>query len=291
MSLTPKNIDKLVSEILQMEAEEAKEAGALGYMARALVQATLPHKKIGTNEFKRANGLFKLTILADSEIGLPYGSIPRLILAWVSTEAVRTKNRHLVLGNTLSSFMETLDLMPTGGRWGSITLLKNQMKKLFSSSISCSYDNGNNWAIKNINPISQADLWWTPKNPNQASLFKSTLTLNEDFFKEVITNPIPIDMRALKALKKSPLSIDIYSWLTYRMSYLRDPTTIPWEVLQLQFGSDYATDAQGLRNFKKAFLRELKKVTLIYREAKLEDLQVGLNLKPSQTHIKHPIIL
>jgi hypothetical protein len=291
MSLTPKNIDKLVSEILQMEAEEAKEAGALGYMARALVQATLPHKKIETNEFKRVNGLFKLTILADSEVGLPYGSIPRLILAWVSTEAVRTKNRHLVLGNTLSSFMETLDLMPTGGRWGSITLLKNQMKKLFSSSISCSYDNGSNWAIKNINPISQADLWWTPKQPNQASLFKSTLTLNEDFFNEVITNPIPIDMRALKALKKSPLSIDIYSWLTYRMSYLRDTTTIPWEVLQLQFGSNYATDAQGVRNFKKAFLRELKKVTLIYREAKLEDLQIGLNLKPSQTHIKPPIIL
>lgn len=291
MSLTPKNIDKLVSEILQMEAEEAKDAGALGYMARALVQATLPHKKMDTNEFKRVNGLFKLTILADSEIGLPYGSIPRLILAWVSTEAVRTQNRHLVLGNTLSSFMENLDLIPTGGRWGSITLLKNQIKKLFSSSISCSYDNGSNWAIKNINPISQADLWWNPKQPNQSSLFKSTLTLNEDFFKEVITNPIPIDMRALKALKKSPLSIDIYSWLTYRMSYLRDQTIIPWEVLQLQFGSDYATDAQGVRNFKKAFLRELKKVTLIYREAKLEDLQSGLNLKPSPTHIKLPSTL
>lgn len=31
-------------------AEETKEAGALGYMERALVQATMPHKNPGTVE-------------------------------------------------------------------------------------------------------------------------------------------------------------------------------------------------------------------------------------------------
>ncbi len=34
---------------------------------------------------------------------------------------------------------------------------------------------------------------------------------------------VPIDLRALNALKGSPLALDIYSWLTYRMSYLRKP--------------------------------------------------------------------
>ncbi len=104
----PPSINELIAESLAIEAEEAKQAGALGYMARALVQATLPHSKVTGNEFKRSNGAFRLTILADSEIGLPYGSIPRLIIAWISTEAVKTKNRELVLGNTLSSFMEQL---------------------------------------------------------------------------------------------------------------------------------------------------------------------------------------
>jgi hypothetical protein len=281
-----KNIDKLVTEILAVEAESAKEAGALGYMARALVQATLPHSRISGNEFKRTNGLFKLTILTDSEIGLPYGSIPRLLLSWMSTEAVRTKDRNLVLGRTLSSFMSDLDLIPTGGRWGTITNLKKQMKKLFGSSISCTYDDGNHWAIRNISPISKANVWWDPKQPDQSTLFESTLTLNEDFFKEIVNNPVPIDMRTLKSLKRSPLAIDIYCWLTYRLSYLKTPTTIPWEVLQVQFGSNYAVDNQGKRDFKKAFLRELKKVILFYKEANVELFETGLKLKPSLPHIK-----
>jgi hypothetical protein len=279
------NLNNLITEALAIEARDVKEAGALGFMARALVQATLPHSKVNGNEFRRTNGLFNLTLLADSKIGLPYGVTPRLLLAWISTEAVRTKNRHLVLGRTLANFMEELDLIPSGGRWGTITRLKDQMQRLFASSISCTYDDGKNWAIRNINPISKADLWWDPKNPNQATLFESTLTLNEDFFNEIVSHPIPIDIRALKALKRSPLALDIYCWLTYRNSYLKKLIVIPWQMLQIQFGSSYATDQQGTRNFKKAFLREFKKVSLIYPKTNLEFLEEGLKLKPSQTHV------
>ena len=66
MTLSQKNIDKLVSEALAIEAEEAKDAGALGYMARAFVQATLPHRKVEGNEFVRTNGHFTLTMLKRS---------------------------------------------------------------------------------------------------------------------------------------------------------------------------------------------------------------------------------
>jgi hypothetical protein len=281
-----KNLDKLVTEVLAIEAESAKEAGTIGYMARALVQATLPHKKLIGNEFTRKNGIFSLSIISPSKVGLPYGSMPRLLLSWISTEAVRTKDRNLILGRTLSFFLSELDLIPSGGRWGTITRLKEQMRSLFGSFISCTYDDGNNWAVRNINPISKADLWWNPKQPNQATIFESTLTLNEDFFKEIINCPVPIDMRVLKDLKRSPLAIDIYCWLTYRLSYMRSITIIPWEVLQVQFGSNYATDQQGVRNFKRAFLRELKRVTLFYREAKLEPLEEGLKLMPSLPHVR-----
>ena len=36
---------------------------------------------------------------------LHYGTLPRLLLAWVCTEAVRTQSRELVLGDSLSVFM------------------------------------------------------------------------------------------------------------------------------------------------------------------------------------------
>lgn len=279
-SMNQKNLDRMISEVLAIEAEEAKQAGTLGFMARALVQATLPHSKVDGNEFKRTNGLFKLTMLADSETGLPYGSIPRLLLAWISTEAVKTKDRRLILGRTLSSFMAQLDLTPNGGRWGTITRLKEQMKRLFACSISCTYTDGDHWAVKNINPVSSADLWWSPKQPNQATIFESTLTLNEDFFREIINNPVPIDLRALKALKRSPLALDIYCWMTYRVSYLRKSVTIPWEALQVQFGSNYSDDAQGTRNFKRHFLKELHKVSCVYTALNAENGDLGLIIKP-----------
>ena len=41
---------------------------------------------------------------------LPYGNLPRLLMAWVSTEAVRTQRRELILGRSLSEFMRKLDI-------------------------------------------------------------------------------------------------------------------------------------------------------------------------------------
>ena len=54
------------------------------------------------------------------------------------------------------------------------------------------------------------------KHPNQASLWESKIQLGERFFHEIITNPLPINMKILKAMKRSPLGLDLYLWLTYR---------------------------------------------------------------------------
>ena len=66
------DLDKLIREALEIEAQEARQAGAVGFMARALTQATMPHKATQGNEFKRRNGSFSLTMLSRSDIGLPY---------------------------------------------------------------------------------------------------------------------------------------------------------------------------------------------------------------------------
>ena len=286
-SITGDALNSLIRESLAIEAEAAKEAGALGFMARALVQATLPHSKAEGNEFTRTNGLFTLSLLSPSHIGLPYGTIPRLLLSWITTEAVRTKQRELELGDSLSGFMSELDMLPTGGRWGSITRLKYQMTRLLASSVTCTYDDGKTWALERVNPVDSARLWWSPKAPEQAALWQSTITLGERFYNEIIERPVPIDMRALKALKKSPLALDIYLWLTYRMFYLRSPTAIPWVALQGQFGSSY----KEVRQFKAAFLRELRKVSVVYPEANVLAVEAGMEggglmLKPSKQHIK-----
>jgi hypothetical protein len=279
--LSPQTIDALINQALAIEDEQAQEAGALGFMARAMVQATLPHRAVAGNEFERRNGNFTLTLQAPSKIGLPYGSVPRLLLAWVTTEAVKTKERELELGDSMSAFMAELGLTPTGGANGSITRLKNQTRRLFSATVTASYEDDKQIADMGYRLADKSVLWWHSKDPEQAGLWKSTVTLSEHFFNEVIDRPVPIDMRAIKALKQSPMALDIYTWLTYRASYLKRPTVIPWSSLALQFGSDYSR----LRAFREAFLQELKKVVLVYGQVQVEASEQGLIVKPSMTHI------
>jgi hypothetical protein len=281
MALNQNNLDLLINKALAIEDELALDADALGFMARAMVQATLPHSKVVGNEFTRKNGNYSLTILSPSTIGLPYGSVPRLLLAWVTTEAVKTKSRELELGDSLSGFMRELDLVPTGGRWGSITRLKEQTKRLFASSITAIYEQGQGTQIINQAVADRAVFWWHPKDPDQAALWKSTITLTDNFYREIIDRPVPIDMRAIKALKKSPMALDIYTWLTYRVSYLKRPTAISWASLAMQFGSSYSRQ----RDFKTAFMSELKKVVTVYGGVQVEALPTGLLVKPSLTHI------
>jgi Plasmid encoded RepA protein len=280
-AMTPA-VQKLLNEALAIEAEEAQQADALGFMARALVQATLPHKRAEGSEFERRNGAFRLSLLAPSSVGLPYGSVPRLLLAWMTTEAVRTKNRELVLGETLSSFMGELGLVPTGGRWGSITRLKDQTRRLFSSTVTAIYEDREKTGILGYRLADQATLWWDAKRPEQAALWRSTVMLTEPFFREITERPVPIDMRALKALKRSPLALDLYCWLTYRLSYLGKPTEIPWIALAAQFGADYGR----LRDFKSAFLAEMRKMLVVYPQAHVAPGEHGLRLAPSPTHVR-----
>lgn len=279
-----KGTSKLVAESLAIEQEAATEAGALGYMARALVQATIPHSRTEGTTFVRTNGDYRLSII--STTGLPYGSIPRLLLAWLATEAVRTKSREIVLGGSLSEFMGHLDMVPTGGTTGSITRLKSQTSRLFSSMIQCSYTTAERHAVKSILVADEADLWWSPSSPHQQSIVDSTVKLSQSFYDEIINNPVPIDIRALKALKKSPMALDVYCWSTYRVSYLKDRAFIPWEGLQTQFGSSYPTTSRGRRHFKEKFIEALKKVSLVYPGLNADPQQDGLALLPSRTHIQ-----
>jgi hypothetical protein len=204
-----------------------------------------------------------------------------LLLAWLTTEAVKTQSRELELGDSLSGFMRELDMVPTGGRWGSINRLKDQTKRLFSCTVSATYTDAEKRAEMGYRLADKSLLWWDAKQPEQAALWCSSVTLTEPFYREIIEHPIPVDMRALKALKKSPLALDTYCWLTYRAGYAKRPSVIPWSALALQFGSDYKL----VRQFKAAFLEELRKVVTVYGGAEVEATDEGLLVKPSLTHI------
>ena len=254
-----------------------------GFLARAMVLASMPHSKPKSTYFERSNGNFKLIMQANEKIGLPYGTLPRLLLAWITTEAVQTKKRKLMLGKSLAEFMRQLDIPPTGI---SIARLREQIRRLFSTTISCTYSDEERESGLNMLLVDKYNFWWTPKDPEQIAIWESFINLSETFFNEITKSPVVFYMEALKALRKSPMGLDIYMWLTYKNSFSKNSITIPWESLQLQFGASYPETAQGKADFKRKFRAALKKVCVAYGEArKLEITQEGLKYVPGSTHV------
>lgn len=290
MKKAQRKINKLVVEYLAIEAESAQEAGMLAYMARSMVMATLPHSKPEGHVFQRKNGDFTLTMIGNPQYGLPYGSLPRLILAWMTREAKVKKSPELQLGKSFSAFLNTLQLSQSGGLRGDATRLREQMIKLFSTHVSCIYQNDKKGVCsgEQFSVTRSFDLWWNPLNAERGEISQqSTIVLARDFFDEIINRPVPVDFRMLQALRRSPLQIDIYVWLTYRFSYLKKSTLVPWNMLSKQFGSNYANTAQGLRDFKREFLKALHVVTVIYHGANLDVHEDGVVLKPSKSHVSN----
>ena len=247
----------------------ASEADAdLGFMARLLALCSLPRTNPGNRiRYKRANGPYTLYMTAGGDNKLPYGNLPRLILAWVSTEAVQTRSRVLILGSSLSKFMRKLGMEDrSGSPRGDRTRLRNQMDRLFHSHVQLIYEDENHKASVSSQVADRTDLWWNPKRSDEPSLWDSKILLSEAFFNEIISHPVPLDMNTLKALKRCALGLDLYLWLTYRTFALTRPLQITWRQLYRQFGLDpsKSSDKQTVKNFRRNALRELKKIKVAW---------------------------
>ncbi len=265
-----------------MERVSAQEAGALGFMARLMVQTTLPHSARKERTFVRTNGALSVSINAHHKLGLPYGRYPRLLLAWLTTEAVRKGEAEIELGPSLSAFMAQLGLQVTGGREGSIGRLRDQMQRLFGATIEYTWDlrEKGEWHDEGFRVANETHLWWKPVEGEDGVAWRSTVRLSPAFFETIRERPVPIDLRALKALR-SPLAIDLYCWLTYRSSYLKRPARVPWVALAWQFGADY-TDT---KNFKRKLKEALRRLLVVYPGIRVETVRGGLLLKPARPHV------
>ncbi len=281
----------------------------VGYLARVFTQTSLPYRDLGdATIWSRRNGSLTFTVTAGQDFdhdagkpinfGVPFGVIPRLLLSWISTEAVRTKEPVLHLGDSLGEFMRQLGMASTGGTNGTITRLREQSSRLFRSTIRVSTREHNPETGISRDAGRQAlvatdyDLFISNKPGLQEQLYliPSYVRLSAEFFDEVTTRPVPVSMDALRLLKGSPMRLDLYSWLTYRMSYLRKATTVPWDGLRGQFGANYADTRQGRQRFRVDIEKHLAYVLAVYPAARAEATPTGLVLRPSPTHIGRRVI-
>lgn len=222
-------------------------------------------------------------MFAPKAIGLPYGAYPRLILTWVTTEAVRKKQRTLDLDESMTGFIREVGINQhaTGPQ---IRHFKEQLRRLFATTVMSSLEDAHFAHDAGFRLASELHMWWDPATM-AVSGTPARVVLTEEFYRAITDRPLPVNMQALKALKGSALALDIYSWLVYRLSYLKQSTTIPWELLQRQFGGVYANTKQGRYEFKRKFQAQLAEVLRMYPTAKVSVDSQGLTLRPSPLHI------
>ncbi len=288
-----KPIPRQTAKIIQAATEIQQDAPGdqdKAFLARQLVQTTLPHADPGNVPvWSRTNGNITLLIQqgykANGEgVGHPYGTIPRLLMYWMTTEAVRTKSPRLVLGDSLAAFMEELGLDSRGGGARSDRArLEQQMRRLFAARISFEgtiQEEDMGAEVVEYMPIARRTVfWWNQKDPGQKTLWESYVELDSEFFRAITANPVPVDLRALRAIKRSPLALDLYSLLTYqafRSSKSGRPVFMTWRQMQNALGTSYADHT----DLKKAVKLALNKIAVVYPGLTVGSREGGIEVLP-----------
>ena len=259
----------------------------MGFMTRLMALCSLPRSNPGDRyQYTRINGPYKLIMSRTGDYKLPFGHIPRLLLGWVCTEAVRTQSPRLVLGKTLSDFMRVVGIDPAGASYARV---RNQMKRLFSCSVVLIYTGAGRESQVNTLFADRTDFWWTDDKPGSKG--QNTIELSHNFFNEIIHHPVPLDLHILKALSRCSLGLDLYQWLNYRTFALDRPLRVSWTQIYRQFAQDpgRAHSKHHVAEFRRDVLRELLKIKIAWPGLDYATPRGTLELLPTTTPSVPPL--
>ena len=91
---------------------------------------------------------------------------------------------------------------------------KSKMRRLIDARISFESETETHGRYLHMDVSSSAEFWWDTNRFHQANLWESWIELGEKFYEVATLSSVPVDLRALRALKRSPLARDLYAWLT-----------------------------------------------------------------------------
>ncbi|RMH36815.1 MAG: plasmid encoded RepA protein [Nitrospirae bacterium] len=265
---------------------------AITFQHTVLCQTSLPYRNPGdqvrTWEQRNGGALIKIHAgeAADPRtkavipLGLPYGPKPRLILAYLNREALRTGSPVIDVGRNLSTFLQRLGL-DTHGR--NLSCIKTQIARLSAAHITLGIFASDTKAITiHTQIVSAFDLWYSIDSPRL--LWPTQVQLSREYFESLTHHAVPLDERAIAALSHSAMALDLYAWLAQRLHRIAptQPLEVSWEALKAQFGWHY----QERFKFRQVFLHTLQTVLSQYRDAIIEVGQNGLQLFQSPPPVK-----
>ncbi|WP_237236696.1 replication protein RepA [Rothia nasimurium] len=247
------------------------------------IYCCLPYRAIEEKIWLRENGTWTLGITpgiitnpdGSRESFIPSGKLARAALLYVTTEAVKTGSPRIELAKSYRGFMGDL-----GIKWDSKTAREavRQLRAVLSMSVQLSFITADNEGGSVVTELefkvgSGREIHFDAKADIKER--ESYLLLSQDFYEAVVVgHAVPIVTEAWRALiqdTKSPLALDIYLWLSSRLSNLTNPVHITWEQLYSQFGSQQ----QNLDDFKRKFRKALETVKEYYPGANVREMGTG----------------
>lgn len=263
----------------------------IDFLHSLLCQIGLPRRHTRDRVFERRNGHASILVEAGSlwdgsawvEQPLPYGATARLIMVHVSSEAVRTRSRTIEIGDSTRQFLLRLGMRSSGGERGSYAALMRQMRALAACRLTLGMQVHGRAVTLDARPIRRFDAW-RGHDGSQRTLWPGTLELSQEFYDTLVAHAVPLDPRALAALKHSSLALDIYAWMAHRLRRVAKPNGVrlSWRNLSEQFGQEYA----ATKDFKKQFRLAMRQAMAVYPDARVSQVVGGIVLHPSRPPIQ-----
>jgi hypothetical protein len=257
----------------------AEEVGRLGITHAGFAMTSLPHRRIDESVWERRG--YQTTLLVESgldrqrqPIGVPYGSLARMILLYLQTEAIRTGNPEIILGRSMNAWLTKMALS-AGGR--TRELVAEQARRISACRLTFFTERGPAEYRQNGAFVRDAISLSGLMDDAQPTLWQDKVRLDEGFWASLRAHPVPVREEAISAIGTRSMAIDIYVWLAYRLHSLSAPVPISWSAVHGQFGAGF----QFVRHLKPRFTDSLKIALAVYPEAKVAVSSEGLVLHPS----------
>jgi hypothetical protein len=224
-------------------------------------------------------------------LGVPYGSLPRLVLIHIMTEAVRTKSRHITLGTTFTDWMRRMGFRTISyGPRGSATLIRQQLDRLLACEWMIRWENATDqgdreFGIREIKLTNE----YTGINRRNGGFLREIL-MTEPFFEHLRQHAVPLNETAIRQIRDSATALDLYTWLAYRLPRLspKRSAAISWQQLAVHFGND----GRNIRKFRQT-VRDAweRQVSAVYPEARADFDTTIIRLYASPAPLQQRLVL
>jgi hypothetical protein len=277
MAMTKAERQVVDAAALVMGDEESR----LGITHAGFAMTSLPHKRIEEALWRREGHRTTLLVEAGRDrkggiIGVPYGSIARLILLYLQTEAVRTNSPEIELGRSMKTWMSRMNLS-TGGK--TYQLVAEQARRISACRLTFFTDRSNGAEARHNGAFVQdaITLSGVLGDQDQQALWQDRVRLDPQFWRSLKEHPVPVREEAIRAIGTRSLAIDVYIWLAYRLHSLAKPTPVTWAAIHGQFGAGFRL----VRQIKPTFCEALQLAMAVYPDARVDMEKEGIVLHPS----------